>query len=162
MFFLAFCRWLQDTGPSRAISESIWGYPIVGAVHVLGMVLFGLAGLLVDLRLLGVILQSERVSRVAEGSRLWQRTGLVVLLLSGLLLFAASAVRSYNSTFFQIKMVLLALAGLNALIFRWQWRAEMQLWDADFAPPAGARRSAAFAVVLWVCIVFASRGIAYF
>lgn len=82
---------MPDLWISRLISESTWGYPIVGAIHVLAMALFA-----------GTML-------VPVESRWFKRTGLTLVLLSGGLLFMAGSSRYLESTSFRIKMGLLVL-----------------------------------------------------
>jgi len=59
-------------------------------------------------------------------------------------------VRTYLNVFFRIKMVMLALAGVNAWIFH---RAEPS--------PSAARAAGAVSLFLWASIVVAGRMIAY-
>ena len=94
------CEQLQDLWLSRTISESTWGYPILGALHVLAFALVGGALLVPSLR---------------NDVRWIRRTGLTLVMLTGSLLFAAGASGYYKSTSFRIKMVLLALLAANAM-----------------------------------------------
>jgi hypothetical protein len=132
-----FCQWIQETGLSRALAESVWAYPIIGAVHVLGIALFGGAVLVANLRTLGFI-------RVSEGLRQWKWVGLLGMASTGVLLFACGPVRYYDSVFFRVKLLLLVGVAANA-------------WFA------GSRRLGAWlSLAFWVGIIFASRGIAFF
>jgi hypothetical protein len=125
---------IQDLALSRAISQSIWGYPIVGAVHVLGIALFGGAVLVSDFSSIEDALQL----------RAWKRIGFGIVMLTGALLFASNAVRYAKSLCFEAKMVLLVLLAINALCF------------------SRTRRRAHISLVLWIGVIFASRGIAFF
>ena len=131
MSILELCRRLQEAWISRVISESTWGYPIVSAMHVLALALFG-----------GTLL----IPYLREDSRWLRRSGLILVILTGVLLFAAGAVGYYEGTAFRIKMLLLALLSVNAILHR-QHRTKLQ--DA-------------ISLALWVAVIFASRGIAYF
>ncbi len=95
-------EWIQEAWLSRIISESTWGFPIVGALHVLVLALFG-----------GVVLMNR-----GDELRWFRRVGLALLLATGLLLFASGATHFYESTFFRIKMILLVLLLLNAIVAR--------------------------------------------
>src|SRR5262245_31922078 len=101
------CQWFQETGLSRALAESVWAYPIIGGVHVLGIALFGGAVLIADLRTLGLI-------GISEELRHWKWVGLVVMAFTGVLLFACGPVRYYDSMFFRVKLLLLAGVAVNA------------------------------------------------
>jgi hypothetical protein len=91
----------------------------------------------------------------------WVLTGFVVMVTTGLMLFYALPVRSYQSIFFRIKIVALVLAGLNAFVFHATIERRLAEWDRDRVPPPAARRAGARSLVLWAIIVFAGRMIAY-
>ena len=80
------------------LRESTWGYPIIAAVHVLGIAWFG-----------GTILVSQFVPEL----RGWRRCGLALLLLSGLVLFWLHPVQYSNSVGFRVKMLLLVLLAFT-------------------------------------------------
>jgi hypothetical protein len=77
------------------LSQSTWGYPIIAAVHVLGMAWFGALALAPDLH-----------------ARRLKWIGVAVLLASGIVLFALHPDRYYASIAFRTKMVLLAAIAL--------------------------------------------------
>ncbi len=72
---------------------------------------------ILDLRLLGLVMRRRPVTQVAAQFLPWTWTGFVVMILSGVVLFASEAVKCYNSPFFRVKVILLGVAGVNALIF---------------------------------------------
>ena len=47
----------------------------------------------------------------------WTKAGFAVMVITGLLLFYAIPVRTYQSIFFRAKVVMLILAGLNVWLF---------------------------------------------
>lgn len=100
MSIAGLCEQIQNAWLSRAISESTWGYPIVGAVHVLAIALFG-----------GAVL----IPNLPDEARWIRRLGMTFIVLTGTLLFASGAVRYYESTSFRIKLALLGLIVLNAI-----------------------------------------------
>jgi hypothetical protein len=161
MSLLGFCQWLAETPWSIALHESLWGYPLVESTHVWFLALFvGFAALL-DLRLLGVALRGVPVSEVARRLLPWTRAGFVVMVVTGALLFYAIPVRSYQSIFFRLKVILLILAGLNAFLFHAGIFKRVASWDRAVPPPPRARFAGAASLVLWATIIFAGRMIAY-
>jgi hypothetical protein len=82
------------SGLQTFLRESTWGYPIIAAIHVLGLAWFG-----------GTVL----VSQFNPDLRGLRRAGIALLLISGLVLFWLHPVQYYNSTSFRVKMVLLLL-----------------------------------------------------
>ncbi len=121
---------------SEFISQSTWGYPIIAAGHVLAMALFGGCVLVANLRI---------VDDVSEVRRLrW--TGFVLIMSTGALLFLSSPQRYFGSRFFQLKLLLLLLLAVNAVCCRiWPWRGLSYI-----------------SLGLWIAVIFAARGIAFF
>jgi hypothetical protein len=72
---------------------------------------------MVDLRLLGLTMQKVRVSEVIARFLPWTIAGILVMLISGALLFYAAPLLRYQNIFFRAKMVALLLAGVNAWVF---------------------------------------------
>ena len=136
MSILEWCQRIQDTWLSRTIAETTWGYPIVGALHVLAIALFG-----------GAILAPHFSVLEFADVRLVRRIGLTLAVVTGALVFASGAVVYYASTSFRIKMALLALLALNAIAFRQRRRSKLH---------------SAITLALWAAVIFASRGIAFF
>lgn len=161
MSLLSFCEWLANTPWSIALHESIWGYPIVESVHVLGLCLFLGLAVMLDLRLLGWTMRDTPVSEVAERLLPWTFAGFAVMVVSGALLFYGIPVRTYQNIFFRIKVVLLILSGLNAWVFHSGIYHTVKKWDLDPRPPRRARMAGACSLIFWAGIVVAGRMIAY-
>jgi hypothetical protein len=161
MSLLPFCQWLADTPGSIALHESLYMYPLLESAHVLTLCVFLGMAVMFDLRLLGITL--TRVPMTEMKSRLgpWMAAGFVVMVVTGVLLFYAIPVRSYQSIFFRVKVVALLLAGLNAYVFHLTIDRRVAEWDRDRTPPRAARRAGAASLVLWTIIVVAGRMIAY-
>jgi hypothetical protein len=117
--------------------------------------------MLMDLRLLGLGLRSVPVARIVARIVPATWAGFGLMFLSGGLLFFSEAVKMYYSPAFRIKMVLLSLAGLNALIFHRTIYREVANWDPASAPPARARLAGLLSLVFWIAIIAAGRAIAY-
>ena len=59
--------WLESTAVAALVRESAWGFPIVVALHIVGITLSVGMIMWFDLRLLGVVLRDTPVSRVYRG-----------------------------------------------------------------------------------------------
>jgi hypothetical protein len=138
---------IQETWLSQAISQSTWGYPIVGALHVLAIALFGGSVIVTQLRALGFAFRRQDLANLESDVRTLKMAGLFAVLSTGLLLFASQPVRYYSSASFRIKLVLLLLILANALVARRRRAAALH---------------AGISLALWAAVVFASRGIAFF
>jgi len=140
--------------------HSDWAFPMLDVIHTLGIVLVAGTIMLVDLRLLGFGLRGapiqELVARIVPAT-LW---GFALMAVSGALLFSSEAVKMYNSDAFRIKMLLLALAGANALIFHRTVYRNAASWDPSGAP-LRARLAGLLSLIFWIAVIAAGRAIAY-
>lgn len=157
-----FCLWLNDTGPATALRESLWVFPIVEATHVLAIALLAGSIMILDLRLLGVLLRGQRVTTVARQVLPTVWTGFGILTVTGLMLFASEAAKSYSNPAFRIKLVLLVLAGLNPLVYYRTVYHRIAEWDVQVRTPLAARFAGAASITLWAAIIAAGRATAYF
>jgi hypothetical protein len=117
---------------------------------------------ILDLRLLGLVLKSEPVSKIARQILPITWAGFAVMFASGFLLFWAEAAKSYWNPAFRIKLVLLLLVGLNPLIFHLTVYRGVSTWNTRAVTPLRARLAGIFSLTLWGGIICAGRAIAYF
>ena len=133
MTLLPFCEWLAGTSGSIALHQSLLVYPLIETTHVLTLCVFLGTAVMVDLRLLGLTLVRVPISEIERRLGPWMLAGFVVMVITGMLLFYAIPVRTYQSIFFRIKVVALVLAGLNAFGARatgWLAAATSPAWTA--------------------------------
>ena len=161
MSLLAFCEWLAATRGSIALHESLMMYPIIESTHVLALTLFVGLAVVLDLRLLGLAFRRVPVTDIATRLLPWTKVGFAVMMITGILLFYAIPVRTYQSIFFRVKVVMLILAGLNVWVFNNRVFLRVGEWDRDAVTPKSARRAALFSLILWGGIIVAGRMIAY-
>jgi len=161
MSLLTVCQWIETTALSTAIREGALYYPILGALHLAGIAWFGGMVLMSDLSVLGIGLTHEPVSEVLSQFRRWKWVGFAVVLASGGLLWWSEPVVCYKSISFWIKMALLALVGLNALVFRKGAYASLVAGTCEPAKARGARLWACASLLLWFGLVLTGRGIAF-
>jgi uncharacterized membrane protein len=111
-----------------------------------------------DLRLLGLASRRERVSQIATRLLPWSFAGFFVMAVTGALLFMSNAAKLYvNNGAFQIKLLLIILAGINALAFHMTIYRRVTRWDLSPVTPIGARLAGASSLLLWIGVVTAGR-----
>jgi hypothetical protein len=145
---------------ARWMRESLWGYPSVEIIHIVGFVTLVGAVAVFDLRVLGC---ARRIA-VKELARLtlpWSLGALLLVVPSGLLMFSTHASDFISSRVFVVKMLLLFLAGCNAVFFHVGPYQTVQRWDAHLPAPFAARASAAVSLALWVGVIACGRLLAY-
>ena len=114
-----------------------------------------------DLRLLGITLRRVAVSEVWARLIPWITMGAVLMVLSGLLLFASDPVRFFGNIFFRIKALGLFLALLNAMAFHLGIERKLLDWDTAVVTPRAAKLAGAISIGLWAVIVVTGRFVAY-
>jgi len=80
---------------------------------------------------------------------------------SGSLLFASAATRYAGNPAFQVKAVILLLAGLNMAAFHGGVFRRVQDWDEAQRTPVAARFAGAASLALWITLVAAGRFIGF-
>lgn len=154
---------IEGSSVLEAFRESLFAYPLVEGVHLLGLsVAVGLLAL-VDLRLAGYVLEGQPVEHVVRSLRPWFIGGFVIVLTTGTVLFLAKATIFYSSPLFWSKIVLIGLAGLNAVYFELNHQraqrgaAGLPGWQL-LSPKVSGLLSLSF----WVTIIVLGRLLAYF
>jgi hypothetical protein len=161
MWIYHFCLWLQHTSVGVNVSESLWLFPLIETVHIWGIILLvGTTGVL-DLRLLGLILTTERVSELHNRLIKWTWVGFAVMITSGSLMFASEASKMYENGAFRLKMLLIVAAGINAMVFELVASRNIAKWDLGRSAPILGKLCACFSLVAWVGVIAAGRWIAY-
>lgn len=160
--FASISRAIQNTEFFTALRESGLPYPIILSLHLTCIAVFGGLILMTDLRLLGWALRDVPVSDVIRQTRIWKRLGFVIMVSCGLLLGGAKALSYYDNPYFQAKMLLLALVGVHALVFRRSVYANTAELDRAPRPPRAAKWAAWLSMILWVGILSNGRWIAYY
>ncbi|MEO6340827.1 MAG: DUF6644 family protein [Caulobacteraceae bacterium] len=161
MDFAAFLHALETSGPANTIRASLLLFPMLEAVHVMGLaVVFGTITV-VDLRLLGVASGHRPFNRVASDTLKWTWIAFILVALTGAAMFITNAPGYAANFYFRTKMVLLALAGFNMLAFHLIASKTSHRWDSDPAAPLYGKTLAALSIALWISIIFMGRMIGF-
>lgn len=137
---------------AEGIRRSVWAYPLLEIVHIASFgVLIG-SLLLFELRVFGAArsLAAPALARLAVPTAL---IAFACAAASGALLFVSDAGEFAAHPAFQVKLVLILIAGLNALVFH--------LRDGVLRHDGVARAQAAASLLLWLSVLAAGRLIAY-
>jgi hypothetical protein len=154
-------QWVQDLSWTTALRESAWGYPGVETSHVVSIVLFAGFVVMMDLRLVGLAFRQTPFSYVQARLFPMQMVGMALSTITGLLLLVIDPLRFYNNIFFWIKVVMLIVAGVNAMAFHLTTYRSVAAWDAEVRTPFPARVAGVASLALWAGIIVSGRLIAY-
>jgi hypothetical protein len=154
-------EWLEALGWTTAIRESPWDYPLLETAHVASVVAFAGLVIMMDLRLIGVAFMHAPLAQIQRRLFSWQMAGFVPSMATGVLLFFVDPLRFYGNVFFWVKLVLLALAGLNALTFHLKTYRMAERWDEHPQAMGRARRAGVVSLLFWSATIVSGRLIAY-
>jgi len=159
--FENFFQWLYDTPLAEAIRSNEMLFPWFESVHVLAITLVLGSIAVVDLRLLGIASRNRPVTRLIREILPITWGAFAVAVITGVTLFTSNAV-SYAKNFpFQMKMILMALAGLNMLAFHFVTYRSVAEWDEAASTPTSARLAGGLSIALWLGIVAFGRWIGF-
>ena len=155
-FLLPFFRWCDATWLGETIRSSRFYFPIIETFHLLALtVLFG-AVLVLNLRLCRIIMKHQPVQQVALDLSPWALRSLVVILVSGFVLFTSEALKCYACKPFQIKMMFL----FSALIFHFTIHRKITRSDQNPGLVSGILVGGINAL-LWFGVGLGGRGIGF-
>ena len=141
------------------IQQTYWLWPVLEIIHFVGLVLL-LGGLIIiDLRLAGHI---RRFSLTATHSLVpVVLIGFGLNLATGVLFFYGDPLRYAVNIGFQIKMLLVMLAGLNTVIYTLKVKPLTGLWQEEEDHPLLAKVVAYTSLSLWIGVLLCGRLIPY-
>ena len=146
---------LEQAAPIAALRESTYAFPLVNALHIIGIALLFGSIVALDLRLLG---WRQDAGSTEAFTRLLVPVaigGLLIAIPAGLLMFATDARAYAASPLFQVKIIFVVLGIGNAL---WLRAAEMR----GSASPSRAAFAAAASIPLWLGAIVLGRLVGYF
>jgi hypothetical protein len=155
---LSAAQWLDAVGIGPWAREGALTYPIANTLHLLGLVMLVGGIAVVDLRVLGLWqrLPLEALSRALTPVAVM---GFVIMVPTGVVLFAADGQALAGSDIFERKLVLIVLALANAAAFRVLFGRRLSGWGG--VAPHAARMMAALSLLLWLAVGTLGRFIAY-
>jgi small-conductance mechanosensitive channel len=151
-----FFQWLEHTSVITTISNSKWMYPAVEVTHFFSLFLLVGTAAVIDLRLLGLAGRRQSASELAEQLFPWSWIGLVLCVLSGFIMFAASATGFVANAQFLIKMVVTVVAIAFGVIVQ----RSTPKWDQPTGTPLLAKVTAAISLALWIGAILMAAEIA--
>lgn len=146
---------------SLALEGSLNFWSLLEGTHLLTLMLFFGTILMIDLRLLGLAFRGLPVSVMEKRLLPMNATAMVIILLTGALLFFAKPEVYWHNLMFRAKLVLLAVAFGNIAIFHVLVETNKADWDAGPSTPLKAKLSAVISIASWILVMTSGRLIAY-
>ena len=151
---------LESSWLAAHIRESVFLFPFIETLHIIGFVFLTGSAFLFDLRLLGVA-RSIPVSSVAGYVLPWSRRSLLVVIPTGLLLFISQANSMIHNPVFITKLILIVVALVNAGVFHYFVFSSVSGWNVAGVSPLSAKVCAVISLLVWMLIIGCGRFIAY-
>jgi hypothetical protein len=157
----AFLKSLEASGLATKIRDSIFLFPMLESIHVLGLALvFGTISI-IDLRLLGLASTHRSFQRMASDILKWTWAAFALTVLTGSLMFTTNATVYYHNFYFRAKMLLLLLTGINMLFFELTAARTIHNWDQAPSAPRAGKAVAALSLVMWIGVICMGRLIGF-
>ena len=145
-----FFAWMEGLA---IFGGSVYLGPAVNIVHLMGMVVFLGAILIVDLRLLGTGLKRQPTASVARDAQPWLIGSLVVLVLTGIRATMATATQQYTNSIYWVKMYLLTLG----LVFLFTIRRRVAFAEEGRVPAAARKAVGLVSIAIWLSVAALAR-----
>ena len=152
-----FFQWCETTWIFHWVESHEVAYPALETIHLFGLTLLLGTTVLLCLRVLGLLMKRQPVAEFSRELSPYTYWGLSLMVVSGLTMFVATAVRCYGNTSFWIKMALFA----TALLFHFLYFRKLVRRD-DASIGASAKVAAVVTLLLWFGVGAAGRSIGFF
>jgi hypothetical protein len=159
-----FQMWLEQmlasVGPIRSLMRNSSAWPIVESVHFIGLTLLFGSIAAWDLRLLGM---AKRVPIVAFHRLVPVAVlGFAINATTGFMFLTGFPDQYVYNRAFHFKLLFLALAGLNVLLFYVTTFRRLAAGAAGDADPLSARVAGAVSLTCWTAVIFWGRMITFY
>lgn len=151
-----FAEWLSQTPLSIALTDSENAFPAIESLHVIAITLVVGSIAIVDLRLLGLAARRRDASELIASILPITWSAFALGVATGILLFAANPIGYSANVYFLGKLVLLAIAGANMILFHVFAHRHLAT-EGALAP----KLSGGVSLTLWVAIVTFGRLIGF-
>jgi hypothetical protein len=146
---LPFFQWCDSSWLGVTIRNSASLFPVIEMFHLFALTILLGTTIILSFRLMGVMFRTQPFPELASSLMPWNLWSLVVMLVTGFLLFLSEAMKCYGNDSFRAKMLLL----LTALLFRFAFYPKLtRNWG---------KLAAGVSLVLWFSVGLAGRAIGF-
>jgi hypothetical protein len=160
-FITQFLQWLQALPLSVFIHKTAWAFTTVEVVHVFAIAFMIGTIMIVDLRLLGLTSSKRPFTEFSRLLLPFTWVAFAIAVIAGALLFISRPIEYFGNAVFWAKMVLIALAGINMMIFEFNTVRDVQAWNLHATPPSRARLAGGVSITCWILVFFFGRMIGF-
>lgn len=146
---------LEQSAIGEAIRNSLWLFPVIEAVHLVGLALLGGAILIMDLRLIGIGFRSQPIRVVFNSTRPIFYVALLLMFATGIPLALSEMIKLYYNFSFWVKASALITAIVFTLVLK------HPLIKKDTLPRSATVLLGLISLVLWFTVAGAGRWIGF-
>jgi hypothetical protein len=158
----AFADWLSATPPSVWIQRhEAWALPTIQSIHIVGIGVIIGSALMITLRVLGVAGMDQTPLENQRRFGPWLLGALLVLIVTGVLMVVGEPERELLTFSFWTKMALVVVMAILATAFQLSVAGHDATWTERLFANKSFRLAALLTFVIWACIIFLGRFIAY-
>ena len=150
-------NWVGGSGLGQWLGQSTDRIAWLFVVHLFGLTLLMGPTVMLGLRLLGLGFRSRPVAELARDTAIFRTTGLVLMLLSGSVIFTGGAVSYFEGQWFRRKMTILVVA----LVFNFTFFRKVTSAEEEQYSPLVSRLTGLVTLFLWFSVAVAGRAIAF-
>src|ERR1700722_19449815 len=132
---------------ANPLNSNEWAFPLTECFHITSFALSIGTIALVDLRLLGLAWKNQTAAQLLKDTAIWTFAGLVIVIISGLLIFSSDPIRYIYNSGFRYKM----LALLLGIIFNYTVHRKVAMSTPS---PSTAKLVGALSLFIWILVPF--------
>jgi len=151
---------LEASAVGDYVAQSTWAFPTLESLHVMAFVTVLGSLLVVDLRMLGLGWKDVKLTTLSHETLKITWIAFICALITGLLLFVSKASSYVINPYFKLKLISMAIAGVNMVVFQFITWKTVKEWDLGKVPMA-AKVAGTLSLLLWICVVFFGRAIGF-
>ena len=138
---------------ANPLNSNEWAFPLTECFHITAFALSIGTIALVDLRLLGLAMKHQTAAQLTKNTGIWTLAGLVIVIVSGLLIFSSDPIHYAYNQAFRFKVTMLVLA----IIYNYTIHRKVAMSDS----PGAAKLVAGVSLLMWLSVVYAGLWIAF-
>ena len=139
---------------NNPLNTNEWAFPVCEVLHIVGFAMLIGTITIVDLRLLGLGMKRQSAAELVKDTAPWTLLGLVLVLISGPLIFSSDPNLYMHNQSFRFKITMLILS----IIFNWTLHRKVAM-----SPEPGGMGAVVggISMLMWSSIIFAGIFIAF-
>jgi len=150
-------EWSNQTWMGQDIADTIWALPVIETIHILALTMMFGSIVIIDLRLLGLGMKKQPVAVLAKNLEPYMTWGMVIMLVTGYMLFSSEAMKCFVNDGFKFKMALL----FPAIIFQFTLFRSVTHKDEGKRPMLLGWLVALLSLTLWFGVGIGGRAIGF-